>query len=334
MPTKDGSETIALISDGAEHIAENFNQKLQDTSETQSSQPAVPAPRKKPTRRGGKRARHRPCHAAAAALEWASSVGSAETPSFGEPASGEEAEGEGEPSEARAEPVVQNRVKEASKASKPRSFYPLAARLRVASAGLKLDANGAADEIHKAATPSQRKAEAIESRTKEAWHPCKDEALDAITHSMDWPKRTIEVIEEVEPEPASASDVSDIPHAAEPGREVAKGVTFSEKLPPARNRQPRAAADDKIVGRRVQITGLVKTPEFNGQWGKVEDFDSRSGRYGVQLLPVEGVPMIVKLRGENLRMPPVLSLRFEGHGHGRKAKKDAWKPSLRLATAD
>lgn len=23
-----------------------------------------------------------------------------------------------------------------------------------------------------------------------------------------------------------------------------------------------------MVGRRVQITGLTKTPEFNGQWGK------------------------------------------------------------------
>ncbi len=27
-------------------------------------------------------------------------------------------------------------------------------------------------------------------------------------------------------------------------------------------------AKEQVVGRRVQITGLTKTPEFNGQWGK------------------------------------------------------------------
>lgn len=26
-----------------------------------------------------------------------------------------------------------------------------------------------------------------------------------------------------------------------------------------------------MVGRRVQITDLTKTPEFNGQWGKATD---------------------------------------------------------------
>ena len=128
-------------------------------------------PRKKPTRRGGKRARHRPCHAAA--MEWASSVGSAETPSFGEPGSGEEAEGEDETEESSSI--------EKKDTAKPRSFYPLAARLRLA-AGLKME-----------------KSKARVS-------------ADLIKPELELAQLApIEVIEEVEPEPASASDVSDIP---------------------------------------------------------------------------------------------------------------------------
>ena len=175
----------------------------------QSSQPLLgaqmacqreefPKLRKKPTRRGGKRARHRPCHAAGAAMEWASSVGSAETPSFGEPGSGEEAEGEDEldgpdPKALDSVPV-----------SKPRSFYPLAARLRVASAGQK----------PKGADEPNAIAEGSKGKPKESG--C-DEVEWAIKEPEEWPVRRIEAIEEVEPEPASASDVSDLPQR-EPAR--------------------------------------------------------------------------------------------------------------------
>ena len=195
-------------------------------------------PRKKPTRRGGKRARHRPCHAAAAAMEWASSVGSAETPSFGEPASGEEAEGEGETQgrEARLEAVpmsmpVSAQVREepkASKASKPRSFYPLAARLRV-SAGLKQGPQGGSAQVHEVKSDANKSETVTMVEPKKAadWSCAwsKDEALnDAIARdAREWPRHTIEVIEEVEPEPASASDVSDIPTQAEPAKRDRQG---------------------------------------------------------------------------------------------------------------
>lgn len=183
-------------------------------------------PRKKPTRRGGKRARHRPCHAAAAA-EWASSVGSAETPSFGEPGSGEEAEGEeGEDEEkdereaafASTQPRHERHDPKAKDlpVSKPRSFYPLAARLRVASAGLKpakkLDESRATSVIK---LPKKVvEADEVElATTKEDW------LLQAESVR---PVRQIEVIEEVEPEPASASDVSDLPKQ-EPTEELVAG---------------------------------------------------------------------------------------------------------------
>ncbi|CAJ1461072.1 unnamed protein product [Effrenium voratum] len=275
----------------------------------QSSQPLLgaqmacqreefPKLRKKPTRRGGKRARHRPCHAAGAAMEWASSVGSAETPSFGEPGSGEEAEGEDEldgpdPKALDSVPV-----------SKPRSFYPLAARLRVASAGQK----------PKGADEPNAIAEGSKGKPKESG--C-DEVEWAIKEPEEWPVRRIEAIEEVEPEPASASDVSDLPQR-EPAR---KGTPEACPEP-----HPRVTDLDseQVIGRRVQITGLTKTPEFNGQWGKVTHFDATCERYSVQLLPAEGIPMIVKLRGENLHMPAVLSLRFE-----ESQEKDTWQPALR-----
>eukprot|EP00913_Durusdinium_trenchii_P022064 g20734.t1 len=86
------------------------------------------------------------------------------------------------------------------------------------------------------------------------------------------------------------------------------------------------AVKDQVVGRRVQIIGLTKTLEFNDLWGKVEHFDSSCKRFAVQLLPAEGVPMTVKLRGENLRMPPVLSLSFKD-ASGKQA--NAWQPNLR-----
>ena len=287
-------------------------------------------PRKKPTRRGGKRARHRPCHAAAAA-EWASSVGSAETPSFGEPGSGEEAEGEeGEDEEkddreaafASTQPRHERHDPKAKDlpVSKPRSFYPLAARLRVASAGLKpakkLDESRATSVIK---LPKKVvEADEVElATTKEDW---------LLQSESVRPVRQIEVIEEVEPEPASASDVSDLPKQ-EPTEELVAG-TVLEPVPASQ--RVIDLPSEQVVGRRVQITGLTKTPEFNGQWGKVEHFDCSCKRYAVQLLPAEGVPMIVKLRGENLRMPPVLSLCFKE----ATRKQAAWRPSLQATTVE
>ena len=186
--------------------------------------------RKKPTRRGGKRARHRPCHAAAAAMEWASSVGSAETPSFGEPGSGEEAEGEEGDDEEKEEKedadlkLFQDSGRKDSKdsknqlSSKPRSFYPLAARLRVASAGLKPSAK------------SKDESRATSSFIKTSKKIGEADEVELATTKEDWmteyPMRPsqIEVIEEVEPEPASASDVSDLKQ--EP-TEVPAGATLS-----------------------------------------------------------------------------------------------------------
>ena len=170
---------------------------------------------KKPTRRGGKRARHRPCHAAA--TEWASSVGSAETPSFGEPGSGEEAEDENAEDEelekagskASNEPKTSYPNSSSLDPKAKRSFYPLAARLRLASAN---SANLKASKGDEKALGAKISSVYIKDPLNQL--PSKSDLI-----SQDWNGRwfghsaPIEVIEEVEPEPASASDVSDIPKA-------------------------------------------------------------------------------------------------------------------------
>ncbi|CAK9026133.1 unnamed protein product [Durusdinium trenchii] len=286
-----------------------------------SAEGAPVKPRKRPTRRGGKRARHRPCHAA----EWASSVGSAETPSFGEPGSGEEAEGEEAEEGEDEKEELKEELRDASaprsfekKDLKRRSFYPLAARLRLA-AGLKPKGL----EESKTAFGS---AKIFSNHIQPKADVSKDGSV------LPGPKvppvstlpNPIEVIEEVEPEPASASDVSDLPKQ-EPAEELAAG-TIPEPLAPHRVID---LPSDQVVGRRVQIIGLTKTLEFNDLWGKVEHFDSSCKRFAVQLLPAEGVPMTVKLRGENLRMPPVLSLSFKD-ASGKQA--NAWQPNLRAVS--
>ncbi|CAK9037790.1 Sodium/calcium exchanger NCL2 (Na(+)/Ca(2+)-exchange protein NCL2) (OsEFCAX2) (Protein NCX-like 2) (OsNCL2) [Durusdinium trenchii] len=184
-----------------------------------SAEGAPVKPRKRPTRRGGKRARHRPCHAA----EWASSVGSAETPSFGEPGSGEEAEGEEAEEGEDEKEELKEELRDASaprsfekKDLKRRSFYPLAARLRLA-AGLKPKGL----EESKTAFGS---AKIFSNHIQPKADVSKDGSV------LPGPKvppvstlpNPIEVIEEVEPEPASASDVSDLPKQ-EPAEELAAG---------------------------------------------------------------------------------------------------------------
>lgn len=73
-------------------------------------------------------------------------------------------------------------------------------------------------------------------------------------------------------------------------------------------------AGSDLLGKRVLITGLVRAPEFNGQWGRVEAYDAEMQRYLVHLLldmPEGEPPVTAKLRRENLVVPPTGMLRFE-----------------------
>mmetsp|Transcript_57774 Transcript_57774/g.102547 ORF Transcript_57774/g.102547 Transcript_57774/m.102547 type:complete len:799 (+) Transcript_57774:138-2534(+) len=330
-----------------------------DAEEATTEQPKLDAPsRKKPTRRGGKRARHRPCHVAAAAMEWASASGSIETPSFGDPSSGEEAEGEAESDGIEADVRVGNAtmarfmtsVPEA-RAPKPRSFYPLAARLKVASAGLKPfagDSRGGESDM-----PEMRN-ERTSAHTEFA--PLLEEELknadDENVHTKYFHTEAArEILEEVEPEPASASDLSDpqaTAKAAASPPEVAFAVATSSALTrslpgtvstataPVGWPKPCGKEDvsqEIAVGCRVQVVGLKTSQEFNGQWGQVKDFDLELQRFMVQLLPLEGPAVTVKLRRANLRAPRTIALRFEGEeatsGSSASSQTGKWRPTLR-----
>lgn len=65
-----------------------------------------------------------------------------------------------------------------------------------------------------------------------------------------------------------------------------------------------------VIGKRVMISGLLKSPEFNGQWGQVESYDSDMQRYNVWIDDAKrGQPVLAKLRRENLVVPPTVVLR-------------------------
>eukprot|EP00434_Breviolum_minutum_P004556 symbB.v1.2.004019.t1/scaffold227.1/size261201/5 len=63
----------------------------------------------------------------------------------------------------------------------------------------------------------------------------------------------------------------------------------------------------QLIGCTVLIQGLVRSPEFNGQWGYVESYDPLMQRYLVSVvlptqLPGEA-PLYAKLRRDNLIVP-------------------------------
>lgn len=65
-----------------------------------------------------------------------------------------------------------------------------------------------------------------------------------------------------------------------------------------------------VIGKRVMISGLLKSPEFNGQWGQVESYDNDMQRYNVWIDDAKrGQPVLAKLRRENLVVPPTVVLR-------------------------
>jgi len=66
-----------------------------------------------------------------------------------------------------------------------------------------------------------------------------------------------------------------------------------------------------LVGKRVLVQGLVRMPEFNGQWGTVTAYDESLQRYKVSLQIASGAPLVAKLKRENLFIPdatPVMDL--------------------------
>ncbi|CAK0877717.1 unnamed protein product, partial [Prorocentrum cordatum] len=74
--------------------------------------------------------------------------------------------------------------------------------------------------------------------------------------------------------------------------------------------ETRLAED--LIGRSVVITGLVQTPQYNGQLGKVEAFDAQLQRYAVLVRGAAGTELAgqavtAKLRRENLTAPAELA---------------------------
>jgi hypothetical protein len=65
-----------------------------------------------------------------------------------------------------------------------------------------------------------------------------------------------------------------------------------------------------LVGKRVLLQGLVRTPEFNGEWGKVLSYEAGSKRFKVSLHRASGPPLVAKLQRKNLFLPSTVALNF------------------------
>jgi hypothetical protein len=131
------------------------------------------------------------------------------------------------------------------------------------------------------------------------------------------------------------------------------------KAIPASNVQVGACDSDDVIGRWVLVTGLVRHPHFNGQWGLAEEYDADMQRYVVRvLMGSEGgaQPVVAKLRRENFvvvpgpasagaRAPHAAAGRVGGGGDGGERTAECngdspcdeeafvpgfpWRPSLR-----
>lgn len=65
-----------------------------------------------------------------------------------------------------------------------------------------------------------------------------------------------------------------------------------------------AESHNDIIGERVLISGLVNAPQFNGQWGKVESYDTEMERYVVRVfLAGTGGEVLAKLRPSSILIP-------------------------------
>lgn len=61
-----------------------------------------------------------------------------------------------------------------------------------------------------------------------------------------------------------------------------------------------AGTPSDLVGKRVLVQGLMRMPEFNGDWGQVLEYEDDSQRYKVSLIRASGLAVVAKLRRQNL----------------------------------
>ena len=74
--------------------------------------------------------------------------------------------------------------------------------------------------------------------------------------------------------------------------------------------------DDKWVGARVRLVGLVSRGDLNGAAGLVVKFDSKKGRYAVQLDGTDASSKPVAVKPDNLQMLGDAAADGGGEGEG------------------
>jgi len=114
----------------------------------------------------------------------------------------------------------------------------------------------------------------------------------------------------------AATPVVSVTPTSSPSRAVTMAATGSpaqdsgEATGGSRQDQREDITGADLLGKRVLIQGLVRQPQFNGEWGKVESYDPGLQRFAVRILQDAGQGVLAKLRRENLVVPQTLSLKF------------------------
>lgn len=285
-----GFHQFSFLDDG--ELAEDDGQYSLDDCTTVASTTCV---RKKPTRRGGKRAKGRPCHKRGL-LEYTRGTGSSKT------------------QEVTSASVVEDKVREDSpgvgehKNEPMRSFYPLQTEFD--------------ESVSQDACSSSRRPTRVLSRSE---FPKDDQAVvpfqgmgESGRHLAKSRSSGLNVADRWDCGPPFASRRLSEKHLqlADPCNlwkanselSVPSEMAASSSMLSSLNTVDEE--EDDIVGKRALLTGLRKIGAFNGQWGKIVAYDADTHRYMVQVFVASGVPVRAKLRRENLIIPRTVALRF------------------------
>jgi len=272
--------------------------------------------RKKPTRRAGRRARHRRCHAAEA-RRLAEEAGTA--------AAGELPEGSVQDenlttSVSSGGMGTRNRIE--PKLTSDSQRHPCESSAAAPSAASTADASTNPEPVRRGGRPPKKSVLAAQAAAEAKAGATADtqglglNIADMVTNAIH--SRLGNGSE------LAAGAMTVPPFMVDPYA----GSISGDAVASSALAVPEGDPED-VLGKRVLVVGLVKQPAFNGEWGRVELYDASLQRFVVSVQRDSGPPLLAKLRRENLLVPPTLALRFDDEF---KADSTSQLPTMMIAS--
>jgi hypothetical protein len=281
--------------DAVESCHRSEVEESSDENGEENAQSEEPTRRKKPTRRAGRRARHRRCHAAEA-RRLAEEAAAA-------------AAGESVADNAGLDPaVVPSMVGADVSKARPSAVAKAPCSNGASSSARSLGQYGECEGMVAAlASASTTDAQPKQEPVRRGGRPPKKSVLAA--------------------QAAASAKVAATPDTRGLGLSPTAEASRAESVVHSTGTSSSSRCDGKqvetlaggvqegdpqeVLGKRVLVVGLIKQPAFNGEWGRVETYDSALDRFVVRVLRDTGPPLLAKLRRENLLVPPTVELTFE-----------------------